>query len=408
MRGESLYSVAKKYNTTIESLVKLNPGVSATNFKADDVIKVKPNTTASITVDRQIAQFTPYAAKDGDTFASIASATGTTTQALQAANPEVSKIKKGTIIYIPQASVDHKTMSSAEATEKELENTYSSRLDQVYDQVHNVKNDNVIDVGIVLPFQLHKAHAPRQALLYTEFYKGFMLAMDSVGAGCGKKININVWDTQNNLNVTDSLLALDQLKSLDVLIAPGEPKQLERCNKFGATASVPVLNCFSTNNEDYVDNAQVLQVHIPSSYLSARVADFIDSKFKKYTIVYLEDPDADKKEIYLDLKKHFADTKQPTKTLTIIHELSASTLTQYMDPGTNYLFLPSNGSKALLKKVAQAIDEVKASRFDWNTSNASHRLTPTFSPASTRPRVPRLLSASIKHAMARASCPRHR
>ncbi len=364
VRGESLYSVAKKYNTTIESLVKLNPGVSATNFKADDVIKVKPNTTASIVVDRKIEQFTPYSIKEGDTFERIAAAHGITVKALRDANPDVKKLKKGHIVYIPNTAIDHKTVSSGEATVQELEETYGKRLDEVYDKVHNVNNDNEINVGIVLPFQLHKAQAPRQALLYTEFYKGFMMAMDSVGNNCGKKININVWDTQHNLNVTDSILALDQLKSLDVLIAPSEPKQLERCNKFGATAGVPVLNCFSTNNEDYVDNAMVMQVHIPSSYLSARVAQWIDNRFKGYTIVYLEDPDTEKKEIYQDLKKHFADTKQPTKTLTIINELTESKLTQYMDPGVKYLFLPSNGSKTLLKKVAEAIDEVKASRFD--------------------------------------------
>lgn len=364
VRGESLYSVAKKYNTTIESLVKLNPGVSATNFKADDVIKVQPNTTANITVDRKISQFTPYTAKDGDTYEIIAATHNTTVEALRAANPEVSKIKKGTVVYIPNTAIDHKTMSSTEATEQELEDTYGKRLNEVYDQVHNMNKDDEINVGIILPFQLHKAEPPRQALLYTEFYKGFMLAMDSVGNECGKKININVWDTQHNLNVTDSILALDALKNLDVLIAPSEPKQLERCNKFGTAAGVPVLNCFSTNNDDYVDNAMVMQVYIPSSYLSARVASWIDNRFQNYTIVYLEDPDAEKKEIYQDLKRHFTATKQPTKTLTIINELTSSKLTQYMDPGVNYLFLPSNGSKTLLKKVAQAIDEVKASRFD--------------------------------------------
>lgn len=363
-RGESLYSVAKLYNTSIENLIKLNPGVSATNFRADDVIKVKPNSTGNIVIEREIAQFIPYVARDGDSFSSIAAANGITVQQLQAANPDVKKLKKGHTIYIPKSGIDRKTVNTSQATAQELEKTYADKLDDVYNQYHNANLDNEINIAMILPFQLHKSEPPRQALLYTEFYKGFMMAMDSVGNNCGKKININVFDTRHNLDVTDSILQLEQLKTLDVIIAPLEPKQLERCNNYGKAHGIPVLNPFSNKNDDYLQNPEALQVYAPTQFLNSYIAEWMESKFKDHTVVYLEDPDMEKKDIYNDLKKHFEQNKHKTKTLTIIHDLAGKTLSGYMDPGVKYVFLPSNGNKSLFKKVSKALRDVKEDRFD--------------------------------------------
>lgn len=43
-KGETLYSLSKKYNTGIDKILILNPGVSPTNFKINEVIKISPNT----------------------------------------------------------------------------------------------------------------------------------------------------------------------------------------------------------------------------------------------------------------------------------------------------------------------------------------------------------------------------
>ena len=37
-KGETLYSLSKRYSTTIEDILSLNPGISPSNFKINDVI----------------------------------------------------------------------------------------------------------------------------------------------------------------------------------------------------------------------------------------------------------------------------------------------------------------------------------------------------------------------------------
>ncbi len=364
-RGETLYSVSKLYNCSIEEIMRLNPGVTADHFQADDVIKVSPGTAnGTLTVSKPVQQFVPYEVKEGDTFENVALKHGIDLAKLRAANPDVDKLKKGKTIYLPQQGSVTKVTDMSAATEQDLERTYANQLDSVYNKVHQVEFDDKIDIAMILPFQLQNPEPPRQALLYTDYYRGFAIAIDSIGNNCGKRVTLDVYDTEHNLDVTDSLLALSKMKNYDVLIAPSEPKQLQRINKFGMENNVPVLNVFSTKNDDYTNNPMTIQVNIPSSYLNGRVIDFIDSKYNDYTVVYLEDPDLEKKDIYKDLQAHFKNTNRPTKTLTIVHDLTFKSLSQYLDPGTNYLFLPSSGEKSLLSKVASAIAETKEKRFD--------------------------------------------
>lgn len=362
--GETLFSVSKQYNTTIENLIALNPGIYPDKFVVGDVIKVQPNITGTITIEKDVTKFYTYEVKDKDTYESVAAAHGITANELRQANPDMKKLKKGKIIYIPQSKVETAVISSANATEKELEQTYAKKMDDVYNAVHKIDDDNELNIGIILPFQLQKANPPRQALLYTDFYKGFLVAVDSIGNQVNKKVNINVYDTQHNLNVTDSLLALDDLKKLDIAIAPSEPKQLERINKFGQLNGVTVFNCFSTKNDDYAENPRVIQMNTPTFYMMSLVNDWIAEKFKDYTIVYLDESNSEDKDIFASIKEYMSSHHRKTKTVNVNDKLEFNRLSQVMDPGMNYLFIPSSGRKELVNKYIGALTAAKSQRFD--------------------------------------------
>ncbi|MBR5102738.1 MAG: LysM peptidoglycan-binding domain-containing protein, partial [Muribaculaceae bacterium] len=307
----------------------------------------------------------PYTIKNGDTFFEIAKEQGVESSLIKAANDNPTKLKKGHILYIPRRGKELTQVLSSNATIDELRDYYGNKLNTIYTAQHCPNlNDDKVNIGIILPFQLHKEDPPRQALLYTDFYKGFLLAVDSIGKKSKKPVNINVWDTQHNLNVTDSLLALDEMKNLDVLFAPGEPKQLQRVNKFGETNHIDVINCFTGKNNDYETNPYVFQVNTPNSMLSSIVSDWVGKKFNEYTIVYLDDPDLRDTDFYPAFKEQIEALGMKHKTLTIIHDLEYEKLSKYMDPGMNYLFVPTTSSKTMMAKTIKAIKTAKNERFD--------------------------------------------
>lgn len=362
--GESLYTIAKKYNTTIEKLVEANPGISGDKLFANDVIRVIPNATQEIEVNKDIYQFMPYVVAKDDTYESVARANGITVEQLKNANPEMKKLKKGKTIYIPRKAVDKQMVSTSELTEKQLEEAYKDKLNDIYTDVLSPNKNNSIDISIILPFQIGMSNPTRNAKNYLEFYNGFLLALDSVGSKLNKPLNLNVYDTKHNLTVTDSILSLEVLKNSDIIIAPSEPKQLEKILNYGKNNNIDVLNCFATQNDDYINNSRAMQVNIPSSYLNARVNEYIDNKFKDYVLVYLDDPQDECKDIYDDIKKHASEVKHQNKTLTIASELTGKTLSKYLEPGSSYLFIPANGKETFLNKFATGLKEAKETRID--------------------------------------------
>ena len=190
------------------------------------------------------------------------------------------------------------------------------------------------------------------------------MGLDSVGSKFTKPLNLNVYDTKNSGTVTDSILQLDALRASDIIIAPSEGQQLEKIMRYGKDNNIDVLNCFATQNDDYINNQRAMQVNIPSSYMNAEVNQLLDNKFKDFVLVYLYDPQEQSKDIYDEIRSHAEASNHQNKTLTIISDLTGKSLSRYLEPGSNYLFIPSNGKESFFNKFATGIKEAKEMRVD--------------------------------------------
>ncbi|MBO4803785.1 MAG: LysM peptidoglycan-binding domain-containing protein [Muribaculaceae bacterium] len=362
--GESLYNLAKQYNSSIEGILLTNPGLKPDGYVPGAKVKIVPNTALPFIYERTGIRNYKYEVKRGESYASIAADNGITEQALKAANPGMKKAKKGKTIIIPKPFTERVTGEMSTISLEELRDYYSPRIDDLYDNLVGKRLENEVNIALVLPFQLHKSAAPKQAYLYTDFYKGFLLALDSAATITNKHINLNVYDTQHNLNVTDSILALPELKTMNMIIAPSEPQQLARINAFGKANGVNVMNCFTTKNEDYLDNPYILQVNTPTGELMHDVMSWFDERFKGYNVIFLAASGDNDKEMYEHMKRHINGKKYPSSTINVSGTLTYNDISNKMNPGSKYVFIPSSGDKDLLKKYINALKEVKKERFD--------------------------------------------
>ena len=367
--GENIFTLAKQYNSSIEGIITSNPGIRPEEYNTGATIKILPNSALPFIYERTAYRNYKHEAQRGETYASIAAANGITEEALKAANPDLKKVKKGKTIVLPKPYVERVTGEMATIPIDELRAYYEPRLNDLYDNLVRRKLESEVNIAMILPFQLHKSAPPKQAYLYTDFYKGFLMALDSTTTVSDKQINLKVYDTQHNLNVTDSILALPELKSMNIIIAPSEPQQLARMNAYGKANGVPVLNCFTTKNEDYLDNPYVYQVNTPTNELMHRVMTWFDEKFNGYNVIFLEATDAgDNKEMFEHIRHHIKGKKYSTSSIKVSGDLTYDNISNQMNPGSKYVFIPSSGDKNLLKRFIKALKQVKSERFDCDLS----------------------------------------
>ena len=366
--GESIYTIAKQYNSSIEGIITANPGLKPEEYVAGAKVKIVPNSALPFIYERTGRRYYKYEVKRGETYASIAAENGITEDELKAANPDLKKVKKGKTISLPKPYVERTTGEIATIPVEELQAYYEPRISTLYENLTAKRLENEVNIALILPFQLHKSAPPKQAYLYTDFYKGFLMALDSTANITNKHINLKVYDTQHNLNVTDSILALPELKTMNILIAPSEPQQLSKINAFGKDNAVPVLNCFTTKNEDYLDNPYVYQVNTPTNEMMHDVMRWFDEQFKGYNVIYLVESSDNDKEMFEHMRKHISHKKYSTTTINVNNELNYNDISNQMNPGSKYVFIPSSGDKSLVKKFIKALKEVKKERFDCDLS----------------------------------------
>ncbi len=101
--GDTLYKLAITYNTTVEAIMAINPGINPNNLQIGQVICI-PQTTPPPT-QCPSGSF-PYTIKSGDTLYLLAIRYNTTVEAIMAINPGINpnNLQIGQVICIPQTT----------------------------------------------------------------------------------------------------------------------------------------------------------------------------------------------------------------------------------------------------------------------------------------------------------------
>lgn len=365
--GDTLFSMAKKYNTSVENIMNENPGVSANNFKAGSVIRITPNSSKLVPTERTITGFYPYEVKQGDTFYSISREKGVSVAEIIASNPGVGNLKKGSFIYIPETRKDTVLISNSHP----VNSPNNDLADKIYNDVHKSKYDDTVNVALMLPFMLKSSSPSKSARLFTEFYKGFLLAVDETRTKTSMKINIYAYDTNNSIDEINSILSKSELKKMDFIFAPDDLAHISVIAKFGKDNKINVINTFSTKSEEYANNPYFFQVNIPHSYMSHKVKEWFCETFKGYTVIFLTTSDSGSKGTVSEYKQYI-NGKNPSIELDLATDFDVESFSAKLKAGGKYVVIPGSSSKKVLNNILPILAKVKDERLDIDLTLVGH------------------------------------
>ncbi|MDE6581395.1 MAG: LysM peptidoglycan-binding domain-containing protein [Duncaniella sp.] len=382
-RGETIYGLARRYGVSEADLMKWNPSL-ADGLKADSRIIVRapqaaapdtvaPAAPAPVAPVSSVGEpvVTPalaegYLVKEKETFYSIARDHGITVPELEAANPEVSLLKAGMVLNIPRPG-DAVAVEPEPRPEENAAPQVTEPATEPAEEVAETPASDNVNIALILPFMTRQEPVSKQAMRFTEFYKGFLIAVDSLRRS-GKPINILALDSHGSTDTVKHLLTRPDLKEMDVVIAPDNAAQLAYIARWGLENNVKVYNAFVIKDDTYVGNPMMLQSNIPSEMMLDKAADGLIASLGSFTPVIISRTgvEADKADFLKELEAKLKAKGITPVTIEFDNRLSASALSA-LDATGDYMFIPVTGKQAEVNRILPGL-------IDWHRSASAARV----------------------------------
>ena len=364
--GETLYQLTLKYNVTVQAICTANPGLSASNFRIGQVISIPAQTAiqpAKENLSETAAQTSSEKKTDWrdmhkverkETIFSISRQYGISEEELIAANPELKKgkLKRGSFLFIPYPA-SKQPVKEAEKTPARIPSNEElfAQNKQSFKKIQNIK------AAVLLPFTEGKNRDEQMRMV--EYYEGFLMAVDSLKRQ-GVSVNLYTYDTKGKSDVTQSILAKEEMKNMDIIFGPAHAANVKTLAEFAEKNQTRVVVPFSPEVEQVFKNPYIYQVNTPQSYLYSEVYEHFLRKFSKANIVFLDAGTGqnEKAEFIKGMKNELK-----TNQVAYKHISNSDTLKilAAIDSTRENIFIPTSGKDLSLTRLIPQLTQIRRS-----------------------------------------------
>lgn len=362
-QGETLYRLTTQYNISAKAICDANPGLSAENFRIGQVIRIPVETSDRDVMESTLVVTTPaepaiqpavkprckdmHKVQRKETIFSISRAYNITEQELITANPELKDgMKKGQFLCIPYPAAKTPVV---QPTPNIAVNPPSNRELFQESQKEASKRISTIKAAIILPFMLDGTHKTESTRM-VEYYEGFLMAVDSLKR-TGTSVDLYVYDSGGENNSINSILAKDELKSMDIIFGPLHQQHIKPLAAFAKKNDIRLVIPFTSKDNSVFNNPSVYQVNTPQSYLYSEVYEHFTRKFPNANVIIVETTgiDKDKAEFIKGLKQELSSKGIPVQTVPIT--ATQATVKAALRMGKENFFIPTSGTDLTLIKL---------------------------------------------------------
>ncbi len=289
-RRETLYGIAKKFNTTQEEILRLNPSVKGNLIKR--TVLTIPGPSVSDQLDQKggdIKPFTEYRIVKGDNFFQLEKKFGAARTDLEKLNPDLKEgFNLGMTIKIPLKRQGGE--SANKLVESQLINEVGKPERSPVDANEASFNLNkTFEIGIFLPFCQNLSDSSliaQRTNSFFEFYSGFLLATGK-STESGMKVKLFVYDTYQDSGVVERQVKKSEFLSLDLVVGPVYPEGQKIVAELCAKNHIPMVSPLSSDSR-YVSTTPGYYLVNPGRRIRlAGTADYISGKFADQNIILL-------------------------------------------------------------------------------------------------------------------------
>ncbi len=280
-RGETLYSIANKYNISQEAILKSNPTVKG-DIKKGTILLIPGSSPASVVEDQNgIERFDLYQIVSGDNYFQLQKRFGITEEELARLNPELKKgFRTGMFIKIPVK----KSSLIKEVKSSDSKDTLTTPPVAVQRDINKI-----FEIGVFLPFCQNLNDSSRivqRTASFLEFYSGVLLATEKMTES-GMKLKLYVYDTYQNNKIVEKLVKRPEFLSLDLIIGPVYPENQKVVAELSGKNHIPMVSPLSSDSRFVAITPGYYQINPGRRLRIAGTADYIADKFAQQNIIVL-------------------------------------------------------------------------------------------------------------------------
>ena len=336
--GETLYSVSKYYNLTIEEVQAANPGLSPSNFPAGKVIRIgakKSETNQKVKDEKEknASSTFPYVVESKENAEDIAKKFNVSTDELKEVNPDLpKKSSPGDIVQIPSIK--------PQFPETPAQTVPAPAITQ--------SNNSVPQIALLLPFMVNGTSNSKAAIV--EYYEGFLMALNDAKLS-GFSADVHVYDTKTSVDELKNILEKDEMKKMNLIIGPAYNEQVPALSNFSLANNIPLIIPLTSKNDSYQTNPNIYQITAPQSYLYPEVNKAFIKEFKNHNIIIVNTgTSADEKQDFTSvLASALKQEGIPYKNVTI-SSTSVTGLETALSGSMSNIIVPAFISSASLDK----------------------------------------------------------
>lgn len=301
--GETLYSIAKMYDTSVENILAFNPG-SRYGIRAGQILTI-PNPRQGH-ADQQDQNFHYHTVVSGETLFSIAQQYGISINQIYLFNPDTKDgLQAGTILKIPKTAYDRtEKLPVSKYNETDLaggtnDPNYFTEPGTTPCFRYQYSPTYKFKVALMLPLFIEqnlwtlknydsKKYSSKfygSTGRFLEFYEGAMLAVNQIKFE-GVSVEFHVFDTKNSETEVHDILRKMNVADFDLIIGPVYSKNFNVVAKEAKRHRVNIVSPLSINSNTLINNPFAFQV-IPSNDTRIKKTSELISKFYDSTVVII-------------------------------------------------------------------------------------------------------------------------
>lgn len=267
--------------------------------------------------------------------------------------------KQGSIIRIPYKEVVVEEIIEIQEFEEEpVENDTFS-----YSDIHefvpkSFDSDRLYKVALMMPLYLEQIDekfvqdevSNKQLLAkpfsYLHFYEGFMIAVDSMVSSLNMKIDLKVYDIDQDTNKIANVLCDSTLLDMDMIVGPFHLKPFEKVMEFVSGHDVMIVNPMTNREDLLIGNPNMVKVKPSYSFQMQWLEQLIADKYTDNNIYILAMDEAN------------------METARLIEEIALRNVSEYSA-------VPNAHIKKVIKKHHDALrnEEVEFDEEKYQTDN---------------------------------------